>query len=348
MISIRFFVLHPSCNDVSSGLNYLGISSLDEKYNFIWSADKPDYCFVTELIYWNDKMRRLFLKKYIDSPILIFYTGEAVSPDFNIFDYGIGFDYDLKYNDRFVQLPPAESFFSNFIKQKESSIHSIEEARNELSHKTSFCNFLYSNYRAHPNRDKLFYILSQYKKVDSLGKHLNNMGNKATGYQGHYDDCTKIKSAYKFSIASENATFPGYYTEKILTSLEANTIPIYWGDPYISEFLNPKRFIDCTHLDRLEQVVDIVKEIDNNDDMWCQMVSEPWQTPEQLIKSKQRMNEYYDFFDNLFTSEPRVSKRAPSGTFPNTYRKLLLEGRIKDNTYLQRVGIYIKNKIKSK
>lgn len=335
MKKISFYVLHPLCTNVDNALQFLGLSTLKDNFDFCWDSNKPDYCIVTELIYWNKQVRNAFVKKYIYSPILIFYSGEAVSPDFNIFDYGVGFDYKLSYNDRFCQLPPADIFFANFIKDKESKIKTIEQARRELYSKKGFCNFLYSNYRAHPNRDRLFYILSDYKRVDSLGKHLNNMGNKATGYQGHYDDCTIIKSNYKFSIASENAFFPGYFTEKILTSLEANTIPIYWGDPFISDFINPKRFIDCTHLNRLEDVVKIVEEIDNNDELWCKIVSEPWQTETQIHRSEQRLFVYTSFFCSIFSLELSEAKRAPLGTFPDVYKRLIVEGKVKSNNSIQ-------------
>lgn len=47
-------------------------------------------------------------------------------------------------------------------------------------------------------RDKLFYNLSEYKRVDSLGKHLNNVNTKGTGYLGHHKDCVTLKEPYKF------------------------------------------------------------------------------------------------------------------------------------------------------
>ena len=44
----------------------------------------------------------------------------------------------------------------------------------------------------------------------------------------------RMKKPYKFSIAFENAWYPGYTSEKIVTSMLAGTIPIYWGNPDIS------------------------------------------------------------------------------------------------------------------
>lgn len=43
---------------------------------------------------------------------------------------------------------------------------------------------------------------------------------------------------YMFSIAHENASYPGYFTEKILDCFATGTVPIYWGDPEIGKVFN--------------------------------------------------------------------------------------------------------------
>ncbi|RGR44442.1 hypothetical protein DWY45_18825 [Phocaeicola plebeius] len=73
--------------------------------------------------------------------------------DWNIFDYGLGFDRNLIINDRYVQLPAPFDFFKNFIFNPENEIKTIEQAKILLTQKNKFCNFLYSNPKAHPTRD---------------------------------------------------------------------------------------------------------------------------------------------------------------------------------------------------
>ena len=48
---------------------------------------------------------------------------------------------------------------------------------------------------------------------------------------------------YKFSFGIENSEADGYASEKILDSLRTGTIPIYYGDYMIDEYINPKTYI---------------------------------------------------------------------------------------------------------
>ena len=46
--------------------------------------------------------------------------------------------------------------------------------------------------------------------------------------------------AYKFVIAFENGLSPGYNTEKLTHAMEADSMPIYWGDPEIGWGIMPE------------------------------------------------------------------------------------------------------------
>jgi len=319
---IRVYMLHPFCKDVTSFLTYLQISDLQNEFEFVWDERDADYLIATEHIYINKEINKHFKLLKKNKQILIFYAGEAVSPDFNIFDYAIGFDACLQNMDRFCRLQSPNLFFNGFLTKSENDIHSLKDAYKELQNKKNFANFLYSNGNAHPIRDELFWTLSRYKRVDSLGKWLNNMRKMGTGYEGHAADCIAIKRPYKFSIACENACFEGYTSEKILTSLEAHTIPIYWGDPLIEESINPKTFINCNKFDNIEDVIMQVKLIDENDDLWCEMISQPWQTDEQKLRWKQRNEEYISFFRNIFQQSLSIAKRRPVGTWNTNYQAI--------------------------
>ncbi|WP_416171499.1 glycosyltransferase family 10 domain-containing protein [Algoriphagus boritolerans] len=70
-----------------------------------------------------------------------------------------------------------------------------------------FCCFLASNERA-KERIEFFKKLSQYKQVDSGGIVHNNLGFRVS-------DKMKFIKDYKFIVAFENSSYPGYITEKI-------------------------------------------------------------------------------------------------------------------------------------
>ena len=255
--------------------------------------------------------------------VTIFFAGECISPDFNIFDYAIVFDRHLKNGDRVGRKPTLSfyraSLFNEFIGKTIS--------KEDLQKKTKFCNFLYSNGNANPCRDALFYELSKYKTVDSLGKHLNNTGRKPDRGQREWRKSSiTCREEYKFSIAAENACFLGYTSEKILSCLQAKTIPVYWGDPSISEELNPKAFINCHQYESFEEVVKEVEKIDNDDELYLQIVNEPWQTKEQIEKNIAADEAYHEFIRNIFTQEKQKAKRTFTGTHPDSYRYWFFNG----------------------
>lgn len=321
MKEVKIYALHPSCKDVESFIRYTKLFELKDKYNLVWTDCNPKILIATEHIYTNLTYKKRFKQLYSTSEIRVFFSGEACATDFNIFDYGIGFDETNHNNDRYVQILPPFDFFYKFLPKRENDINEVSKALDILQQKKGFCNFLYSNPSAHPNRDRLFYKLSTYKKVDSLGRHLNNVGNKATGYQGHAQDCIGIKNPYKFSIASENARYLGYTSEKVFTSLAAHTVPIYWGDPHVTRIINPKAIINTNEYKTFDEVIEAVKEIDSNDMLWAQMIAEPWQTAEQIEYCEKRKRDYIKFFEHLFSKESEDLERAPKGTFPTNYHR---------------------------
>lgn len=327
MKTVRIYCLHPLCGNVDEMLNYMRLTLPD--FNFEWSPSSPDYLIATEHIYTNRVVNREFKRLWQSAKIVVLYVGEALSPDFNLFDYAVGFDANLNNGDRFVQLPPPYIMFKGFVPRNTNDITSVEEARTLLSQKSGFCNFLYSNWMAHPNRDRLFYILSKYKKVDSLGRHLNNVGVKGTGWIGHAKDCVTLKSPYKFSIACENASFAGYTSEKLLTSLSAHTVPIYWGDPEIVRNVNPDCFINCNEFESLDEVTEIVKRVDEDDELWARMVAAPWCKESQIVYHERRYEDYVAFFRNIFSQDIDDAKRKPEGTFPNWAHEFFFRNKLR-------------------
>ena len=77
---------------------------------------------------------------------------------------------------------------------------------------------------------KIFNELSKYKRVDMGGRYKNNVGKIKNKIQ--------FFESYKFSIAMENTEGDGYISEKIIESFLSGTIPIYYGDYIIDEFIN--------------------------------------------------------------------------------------------------------------
>lgn len=117
-----------------------------------------------------------------------------------------------------------------------------------LAEPRAFCNFFYSNPVFH--RESFCRALSAYQPVDCPGRSLRNMppidDNPHTAQK--WSSKRAYLSRYKFTIAFENSSAPGYHTEKILDPMLAGSIPIYWGDPEIERVFNPASFIHVAAL----------------------------------------------------------------------------------------------------
>jgi hypothetical protein len=111
-----------------------------------------------------------------------------------------------------------------------------------------FCNFFYSNRVAH--REDFCRALSRYQSVDCPGRSLRNMPPIDQGQSdaGKWSRKRDFLTGYRFTIAFENSSAPGYHTEKILDPMVAGSIPIYWGDPDIASHFNPRSFVNVRDL----------------------------------------------------------------------------------------------------
>jgi hypothetical protein len=113
-----------------------------------------------------------------------------------------------------------------------------------LRSKTRFCAFIYRQ-EVH-YREAFFRALSRYKEVSAPGQSMNNMPSidQVPG-QVNWEAKVSFLKDYKFVVAFENSSWPGYNTEKLAHAIEADCVPIYWGDPEIGRSFNAARLINA-------------------------------------------------------------------------------------------------------
>jgi hypothetical protein len=141
--------------------------------------------------------------------------------------------------------------------------------------KQLFCAYIYSYDTEH--RVKYFNLLNNYKKVDGLGNscHNKDITNNNRINPNYLDDAVEIYTNYKFVLALENLFQDGYFTEKILNPLIANSIPIYWGTSDVFKYINKKRVIYIPDYKNDEELMSKIIELDNSDEEYNKVVSEP-------------------------------------------------------------------------
>ena len=289
-------------------------NSLNKKFNFIWDKNTYEYLVVNQTIYNRPKDFYRFIKCLRTDPIVIFIGFEAISPDFNIFDYVITFDQSIISSDRVFNA--LSSIYFTPLLTTNTIKRNIKAAE-----KKYFCNFIYSNPLANSQRDLFFDKLNLYKDVHSLGAHKNNIRKfKFRKKNALWSKKSRImQEDFKFSITFENTLMSGYTTEKIVNSLLANTIPIYWGNPKINELINPNRIINCHDFNNIQEVINRVKSINEDDNLYESIVNSPFLSDDQLQKHRKFSDDLSIFWSNIFNQNRSVAKRIPDGTFAKIY-----------------------------
>jgi uncharacterized protein YozE (UPF0346 family) len=262
--------------------------------------------------------------------------GEVFSPDFNLVDYAISIIDNFDYGDRGIYIP---GFM--VINDIELLANRKPFTSDDIHAKNKFCNFIYSH-EGIPKRTELFKMISNYKQVDSAGKYLNNMAGSPAGPRSSaragFTSIPKwdFQRNYKFSIACENYIFPNYITEKIADAYIAGTIPIYYGDQSINRYFNQKSFINYSNYASDHEFLEHIKEIDNNDSLFLEMLNEPVFNDPNIVNSIMTNLEF--FLLNIFNQNYDDAYRRPRCSFINLpYEKdmLLLDKVLKRRNVLR-------------
>ena len=266
-------------------------SKLDDEFILKFDEDNPDY-----LIY-NIFTKEDLNHKYKNLIKIAVYTENAI-PDLNLADYTIG-HYHIIYLDRYFKY--SIFFWTNFTDFFEKRKEALENTKSK-----KFCAAVISNCKA---EFRLNFIekLNKYKKIDIAGKCQNNINEDVTNK-------VEFLSNYKFSLAMENSDGDGYLSEKIIHSFVAGTIPIYYGDYFLEEFINPKSYILIKGEKDIEKKIEYIKKIDNDDNLYKAILKE---NPIININLTNRIDEIEikSFLKHIFKQEKNKAYRRDDNYF---------------------------------
>tara|TARA_R110002020_G_scaffold355815_2_gene568484 strand:- start:8298 stop:9245 length:948 start_codon:yes stop_codon:yes gene_type:complete len=262
---------------------------LSENYN-LQISNNPDVLFFS-----------CFGKDYLNyNCYKIFYTAENKKTDFTACDYSISFENTKNPRQFFLPYFGFKVFEFKYLEELKCTPN-IHQASLILEKKNKFCAMVVSNGKA---KDRLVFFkkLNLLKQVDSGGRYMNTIDRPIA------DKHEFIKN-YKFIISYENESYPNYLTEKVLDALRVYSIPIYWGDPIISDFINPNRIINRMDFKTDEECIERILQIDNNDTLYKSIISQPifeQNIPEFLNES--RLKEFLHSAINSRESRKPVSR----------------------------------------
>ena len=276
--------------DIKKFTNY---NNLKEKFIFEIDSKNPDY-----LLYSTCGQNHLNPKYNKCIKISIFAENRIA--DFEKADYCFG-NHHIIYLDRYFRYPRFIYILTDFKSNNNKTLSQIRENALLNYNKKKFCAAVISNY-FFKDYFRLDFIkkLNLYKKVDMGGKFNNNVG-------GPIKNKIQFLSEYKFSIAMENTNGDGYISEKIIESFYSGTIPIYYGNYMIDEFINPKTYILIRGYQDIDNKIKYIKEIDNNETLYKQIMKEKVLIDENINVKFEK--EKTNFFINIFEQNKNISKR---------------------------------------
>ena len=228
-------------------------SKLRNKFKIKFEFNNPDYLIFN--VFGNKHLN----KKYKNAIKIAIFT-ENYIPNLKEVDYAIG-HYHINYLDRYFK-------YSVFLWEDFNNIIQIRQKVLNSPIRNKFCAAVISN--AHTSdgfRIRFINELNKYKKIDMGGKYKNNIGKRIKNK-------IKFLLSYKFSISMENSNGDGYITEKIVQSFISGTIPIYYGDYMIDEYINPKSYILIRGINDIKTKINYIKEIDNDDAKYKNILKE--------------------------------------------------------------------------
>ena len=261
------------------------INKIGNEFEIKFVKNNPDYLIYN--VFGNEDIK----SKYNNAVKIAIYT-ENFMPDFNLADYAIG-HYHINYLDRYFKYNVF--FWTNF--------NDIDKKRKDILKspiRKKFCGAVISNCE---KNFRLNFIerLNNYKKIDMGGKCQNNVN-------GRVKNKIEFLSNYKFSIAIENSDGDGYLSEKIVDSFLAGTIPIYYGDYLLDEFINPKSFILIKGEKDIERKIEYIKQIDEDDNLYKAIIREKPIIDDNFANKIDR-TEIKSFLKHIFRQDKNIAFR---------------------------------------
>ncbi|RVZ16388.1 fucosyltransferase [Helicobacter pylori] len=262
----------------------------------------------------------------------VFYTGENEVPNFNLFDYAIGFD-ELDFRDRYLRMPlyydklhhKAESVNDTTApyKIKDNSLYTLKKPTHQFKEnhphlcavvnnesdplKRGFASFVASNPNA-PKRNAFYDALNSIEPVTGGGSVKNTLGYNVKNK-------SEFLSQYKFNLCFENSQGYGYVTEKIIDAYFSHTIPIYWGSPSVAKDFNPKSFVNVHDFKDFNEAIDYVRYLHTHPNAYLDMLYEnPLNTLDGKAYFYQNLSfkKILDFFKTILENDTIYHKSSTS------------------------------------
>lgn len=240
---------------------------LSREFEIERDDQNPDYLIFGDRNFGNNN-----INYNTKNCVKIFYTGENQRPWEYQCHYAITFDH--VDNERHYRLPLYVIYDYDNHKRNVPHADNCERKREDLSQKRDFCSFIVKNPGCE-KRNHFFHKLNAYKPVAAAGPLFNNVGEVLERGENSVKSKLAYLPKFKFNLCFENASYPGYATEKLYEALTGRTVPIYWGSPTIECDFNPRAFLNWHQYQDDDMFFDAIVALDNDWEAYNEMYFEP-------------------------------------------------------------------------
>jgi hypothetical protein len=270
------------------------IETLGREYEVERDDANPDYLIFGDRNFGNNNVN--YNNK---NCVKILYTGENQRPWDYSCHHAITFDhYDSAHHYRLPlyvifdwhnRKKGIANWDARWLKRNDDHTYAFPGA-NIMTRQ--FCSFVVKNGGCEM-RNNFFHRLCQYKMVASGGPLFNNIGYVLES--GALACHTKLEflAKYRFNLCFENASHPGYCTEKLYEALIGDTVPIYWGSPTAALDFNPKAFLSWHDYQDDEKFIDAIIALDSRQDWINDMINEPMLSPYNKAVDLERLVHWF-------------------------------------------------------
>lgn len=117
-------------------------------------------------------------------------------------------------------------------------------------------------FEQHQNENFDLYGVGWNRPVNYFEKILHRTSQFYPSYRGTLKNKWDVLPQYRFSLCYENIhSEPGWVTEKIFDCMRAGCVPIYWGAPNITDYVDKNAFIDRRRFKSNEELDDYITNV---------------------------------------------------------------------------------------
>jgi len=147
----------------------------------------------------------------------------------------------------------------NLIRSHEINTWHLKKTFDEVNNnfpikKTKTLSVVCSDLTIIPGHKKRFALVNKL-----IGHFKGRLDVYGSGFN-YIEDKWEALAPYKYSVAIENSSIPGYFTEKLSECYLAHTYPIYYGAPDVNKYFHPDSF-SLIDIDDYQKTINIIEKI---------------------------------------------------------------------------------------